>query len=453
MNKIKQNKITFILILAAIVIIFSSLTILCLPVLFNYKSKVTILEKNFYNNFKIYLKSSGDVSYKPFPRPHILVEKASINLTQPRVIDDLINTSNLKIFISLRDIYLRTFNNFLSAEISKTNLYFNFSDIKKIRNHLYQKINKPIIFNNCKIFINSKEKEVILISPIKKISYSINNKSKIKNFDIEGKIFGLNFKSQWKRSYDIPNQSVHSINIFNPNIEIKNIFQFKENEKFKAYTKIIYEQDKLEHDLEFNKNKIQIISKNKNDTNFNLDGNIQLKPFYFDGGVVIKNKKVENIIDNFLVNLLMYDKNYLGNLSGVFEVKLKKLNNKLIKSGELQIDINERVLILKKAKFQLGKIGNIESNISFVEDQGELRFLSKNYLNIENHIEFAKVFQIGTKKIKNIKQIYFDLDKNVGETDFIIKNVKINNLETQNSGEFLVKNIQNLRSFIRKVID
>ncbi len=453
MNKIKQNKITFILILAAIVIIFSSLTILCLPVLFNYKSKVTILEKNFYNNFKIYLKSSGDVSYKPFPRPHILVEKASINLKQPRVIDDLINTSNLKIFISLRDIYLRTFNNFLSAEISKTNLYFNFSDIKKIRDHLYQKINKPIIFNNCKIFINSKEKEVILISPIKKISYSINNKSKIKNFDIEGKIFGLNFKSQWKRSYDIPNQSIHSINIFNPNIEIKNIFQFKENEKFKAYTKIIYEQDKLEHDLEFNKNKIQITSKNKNDTNFNIDGNIQLKPFYFDGGVVIKNKKVENIIDNFLINLLMYDKNYLGNLSGVFEVKLKKLNNKLIKSGELQIDINERVLILKKAKFQLGKIGNIESNISFVEDQGELRFLSKNYLNIENHIEFAKVFQIGTKKIKNIKQIYFDLDKNVGETDFIIKNVKINNLETQNSEEFLVKNIQNLRSFIRKVID
>ena len=453
MNKIKQNKITFILILAAIVIIFSSLTILCLPVLFNYKSKVTILEKNFYNNFKIYLKSSGDVSYKPFPRPHILVEKASINLTQPRVIDDLINTSNLKIFISLRDIYLRTFNNFLSAEISKTNLYFNFSDIKKIRNHLYQKINKPIIFNNCKIFINSKEKEVILISPIKKISYSINNKSKIKNFDIEGKIFGLNFKSQWKRSYDIPNQSVHSINIFNPNIEIKNIFQFKENEKFKAYTKIIYEQDKLEHDLEFNKNKIQITSKNKNDANFNIDGNIQLKPFYFDGGVVIKNKKVENIIDNFLINLLMYDKNYLGNLSGVFEVKLKKLNNKLIKSGELQIDINERVLNLKKAKFQLGKIGNIESNISFIEDQGEIRFLSENYLNIENHIEFAKVFQIGTKKIKNIKQVYFDLDKNVGETDFILKNIKINNLETQNSEEFLVKNIQNLRSFIRKVID
>ena len=75
-------------------------------------------------------------------------------------------------------------------------------------------------------------------------------------------------------------------------------------------------------------------------------------------------------------------------------------------------------------------------------------------MNIKDHIEFAKVFQIGTKKVKNIKQIYFDLEKIVGETDFIIKNVKVNDLESKNSEEFfLVKNIQNLRSHIRKVID
>ena len=82
MNKIKQNKITFTLILSAIAIIFSSLTILSLPVLFNYKSKVTIIEKNFYKNFKIYLNSSGKISYKPFPKPHLLVENASLNLNK-----------------------------------------------------------------------------------------------------------------------------------------------------------------------------------------------------------------------------------------------------------------------------------------------------------------------------------------------------------------------------------
>ena len=454
MNKIKQNKITFTLILLSIAIIFSSLTILSLPVLFNYKSKVVKIEKNFYKNFKIYIKTSGNISYKPFPKPHLVVEKASINLSQSKENDDLINTSNLKIYISLRDIYLRTFNNFLSAEISDTNLYLQFSDLKEIRKHLYQKINKPIIFNNCKIFVNNKKKDVFLISPVKKISYKINDKIKTKNFNIIGEIFGLNFKSEWKRNYDNPDFSSHSINFYNPNIEIKNYFRIEENEKFGTQVEITYQQNKLEYDLKFNKDKIEINSPNKKNTNFNIDGKMQLNPFYFNGNILIKNIKVENLIDNFLLNLILYNKNYLGNLGGDFKIKFNELNNKLIKSGELEFNISEKILILKKVEFELDKIGNISTNINFVEDQGEIRFISENYLNIENHIEFAKAFQVGTKKIKDIKQIYFDLEKNVGESDFIIKNVKVDGSGSINSDEiFLIKNIQNLRSHIRKVIN
>ena len=180
MNKIKQNKITFILILSAIAIIFSSLTILSLPVLFNYKSKVATIEKNFFKNFKIYLNSSGKITYKPFPKPHLLVENASLNLSNSKIKNDLINTSNLKIYISLRDIYLRSFENFLSTEILDSNLELEVSDLKILRNHLYQKINKPIVLNNCKIFLKNNKKEVILISPVKKITYKINDKKRLK---------------------------------------------------------------------------------------------------------------------------------------------------------------------------------------------------------------------------------------------------------------------------------
>ena len=454
MNKIKQNKITFTLILLLIVIIFSSLTILSLPVLFNYESKVVKIEKNFYKNFKLYLKSSGNISYKPFPKPHLLVEKASINFSNSKKNDDFINTSNLKIFISLRDIYLRTFDSFLSSEISKTNLYFEFSDIIKIRKHLYQKINKPIIFKDCKIFVNNNQNEVILISPVKNISYKINNKARIKNFDINGEIFGLNFKSEWKRNYNKPKQSFHSMNFYNPNIQISNIFKYKENEKMNAITEIIFAQDKIEYEINFNKNIIEIISPNKKNTNFNINSKIQLNPFYFNGVIAIKNKKVEDIIDYFLSNLIFYDKKYLGNISGVFKFKFSELDNKLIKNGELEFNIREKILNFKQAKFELDKIGNITTEINLIEDKGELIFVTKNFLNIENHIEFAKAFQVGTKKVKNIKKIFFEVEKNIGETDFIIKNVKIGNLEKKVSEEiFLIKNIQNLRSSIRKIID
>ena len=59
-------------------------------------------------------------------------------------------------------------------------------------------------------------------------------------------------------------------------------------------------------------------------------------------------KKVEKIIDNFLLNLILYNENYLGNLNGLFKIKFDKLNNKLIKKGEIKLIINEKYYISLK---------------------------------------------------------------------------------------------------------
>ena len=455
MNKIKQNKITFTLILSAIAIIFSSLTILSLPVLFNYKSKVAIIEKNFYKNFKIYLNSKGKISYKPFPKPHLLVENSSINLSKSEDNQDLINTTNLKIYISLKDTYLRSFENFISTEIVDTNIELKISDVKQLRSHIYKKINKPIIFNNCKIFFKNKMNEVILISPLKKITYKINEKNKTKSLFINGNIFGLNFKSEWKRNYMKPNISLHNINFYNPNIEIKNILNFKTNKNFNLETKIVYAQDKMHYLSNFNNNIINISSPNNKNTNFNLNSKTLLKPFYFDGELQINDKKAEKIIDTILLKLLNYEDIFLGNFNGVLKIKFNEIKNKLIKKGEIDLSINEKVININKAKFILDKIGYINTKLSFSEDKGEIKLISKNQLNIENHIEFAKIFQIGSNKVKNIKIINFDIIKNYEETDFLITNVKINNVENVQKSEeiFVVKNIQNLRSYIREIID
>ena len=455
MNKIKQNKITFTIILTAILIIFSSLTILSLPVLFNYKSKVTIIEKNFYKNFKIFLNSSGKVTYKPFPKPHLLVENANLNLSNSFTNEGLINTKNLKIYLSLRDLYLRSFDNFVSTEISDTNLELKFIDIKEIRKHLYLNINKPIIFNNCKVFIRNKNNEVILISPIKKIFYKIDNKNKIKNFKVDGELFGLKYKSEWKRNYTKPKKSYHNISILNPNIEFKNILEIDDIKKIKSKIQVTLPQDKMEYDIQFNNGKIKISSPNNKKINFNLDSEVNLAPFYFEGGLKIKKKSIEKIIDNFLHFLLSKNQDYLGNFNGKLNITLDKINNKLIKKGEINLNIKEKIINVNKARFILDKVGYINTNINFIEEDGHVKFLSRNELNIENYIEFAKIFQIGSKKVKNIKHIYFVIEKNLGETDFIIKNVKINKKENSKieSEIFLVNNIQNLRSYIRKILN
>ena len=93
--------------------------------------------------------------------------------------------------------------------------------------------------------------------------------------------------------------------------------------------------------------------------------------------------------------------------------------------------------------------------MSVIKENEEIKFITNNHLFIENHIEFAKTFQIGSNKIKNIKSIYFDLIKNIGQSEFIITNIQIENSKYNKKSDeiYIVKNIQNLRAHIRKVID
>ena len=124
------------------------------------------------------------------------------------------------------------------------------------------------------------------------------------------------------------------------------------------------------------------------------------------------------------------------------------------KFGLKEIEIENNSLIKKEdLKKLLAPIYG--KNLFFLEKQGDLKFVSNNQLYVENHIEFAKTFQVGSKKIKHIKKIYFDLEKKIGVTEFIVTNIMIYKKDNKiNSNEtYIVKNIQNLRSHIREIID
>ena len=73
-------------------------------------------------------------------------------------------------------------------------------------------------------------------------------------------------------------------------MKLKIFLKFENNKKFKwKYSNKLYSQDKLEYNIKFNNNKINISSPNKKKTNFNINSKIQLNPFYFEWR--INNKK------------------------------------------------------------------------------------------------------------------------------------------------------------------
>ena len=450
-KKIDSSKI----ILPSIIVFFTVILFLSLPVLFNYNNLQNKIEKKFYSEFKINLKILGDISFKFFPRPHYLVNKANLDLNIEDDKSSIIEIKNLKIFIPTNKIYSKTEINIEGFEIHNTNIYFNIKDILDFRNHLYYKINKPIYIKKSKLFLLDKNKKTILISPIKKIKYLINNKNNSKELKIKGNIFDVDYYSFWKRDYDNPNKTLNEIRLKNPNLFIKNFFSFKGKLFFKGKSSINFLNEDIIINYLMKDSKIYIDSPNQNSgQKIKLNSKIELDPFFFDAKINIDQKDTNFLIDNLLSIILNSKEEYLGNMNGNLTLVVNNLKNSIINNGNINLSIKEKVIKLEKSLFEIKGIGKIRSDFRYYENKGDLIFASENILEITNKKEFSRKFQVNSKSVKNINKIYFDLEKNIDNGEISISNIYLNKIETENFSEeyYIIKNIQILKALVRNIL-
>ena len=111
---------------------------------FNYKSLQSEIETKFNKDFKINLKILDDISFRVFPRPHLLIKKANLDLNVEDEKSVILETEDLRLYIPSNKIYSKKDIIITDLEFGDLNLNLKLNDIKDIRNHLYYKINKPI---------------------------------------------------------------------------------------------------------------------------------------------------------------------------------------------------------------------------------------------------------------------------------------------------------------------
>ena len=99
MKKTKKKISTFSVILILILITSTTIIFLSIPVLFNYKSLESKIEKEFYSQFKINLKILGNINYLVFPSPHLFIDRANLSLDITKDNSSIVETNNVKIFI------------------------------------------------------------------------------------------------------------------------------------------------------------------------------------------------------------------------------------------------------------------------------------------------------------------------------------------------------------------
>jgi len=450
-KKINSSKV----ILTSILVFFTVILFLSLPVLFNYNSIQNQIEKKVYSEFKINLKIFDDISFKIFPRPHYLVKKANLDLNFKDEKSSIIETKNLKIFIPTKKIYSKSDIEINGFEISNANIYFKIEDILDFRNHLYYKINEPIYVKKSKFFLLDKNNKTILISPIREINYLINKNNNSKELKIKGNIFDVNYNSSWKRYYDKPKNTINVISLKNPNLFIKNLFSFEDKSNFKGKSSINFLNENIIINYLMKDNKIYINSPNQNNKQkIKLNSEIELDPFYFDATIDINKKDTNFLIDNLLNIILNSKEKYLGNMNGNLTLVINNLKSSIINNGKINLSVKEKEIKLKNSLFEIKDTGKLRSNFRYYENKGDLIFASENIFEITNKKEFSRKFQLSSNKVKNINKIYFDLEKNIDNGEISISNIYLNKIDTENFSEehYIIKNMQVLKVLIKNIL-
>ena len=444
------------IILSSIIVVFTIIIFLSLPVFFNYKSIQNEIENKFFSDFKINLKILDNISFRVLPRPHLLIKKANLDFNIEDEKSAIAKVQNLKLFIPSNKIYSK--KNIIITDIMFQNINLNLkiSDIKDIRNHLYYKINKPINISNIKIFLNDSKNNVILIAPIKKVNYQINENFSAKELQLKGTIFDIEFKSSWKKNYNEPKSSLNEIRLKNPNIYIKNIFKYENKKEFKGNSSIDFLNENISFNYNYKDSTIKINSpKKKNKQKIKFSSIVELNPFYFDGEIIFEEKKISFITDYILNSILNIDKKLLENLNGELKLSLSNLDSKILSNGKISLLINEGQIKALKSFFEMDKIGIIKSSYNYMIKEGELFFETKNVLSINDHKELAKKFQLNLKKVKNIDKVYFDFVRNIDTGDMFLLNIFINDKNSQNLLEEIIKtnNMLVLKSTLRDILN
>ncbi len=452
----KRKKIdSSTIILSSIIVIFTIIIFLSIPVFFNYKSIQNEIEDKFFLDFKINLKILDDISFRVLPRPHLLIKRANLDFNKDDKKSVITDVENLKIFIPSNKIYSKKNLTLTDFHCEDINLKLKMSDLSDIRNHLYFKINKPISATNIKIFLYDDKNNIILISPIKKLNYQINDNFTAKELKLKGSIFDIEFSSNWKRNYNEPKSTSNEINLKNPDIFIRNLYSYKSNKEFKGSSSIDFLNENISFTYKYEKSKLKINSpEKKNNQKIKFNSMIDLDPFYFNGEIIFEEKKLSFITDYILNFIFRIDKEFYKNLNGELKITLTNLDNKLFNNGKILISLDNGKIENLNSFIEMEKIGILKSTYKYKVKEGELFFQTKNELVIANQKELAKRFQLNLKKIKSIEKIFFDFERNIDTDEMFLSNVYLNNINSQNLLEEIINtnNMLVLKSTLRDIL-
>ena len=318
-----------------------------------------------------------------------------------------------------------------------------------------------MIIKKSKIFYKDiNNDEVILISNLNQLNYFI-NKNNQKKLNIKGNVFDTNFNFSWTKVLSNNNQSEFELKFRDPTILIENKI-IKNKKQNNGSAKIKFIDNKINFNYSYNKDEIKFNSIDKNYNKYSTEGNLNLKPFFFNISANIDNHKLDILIKNILFNYFNYKNNVHKNINGNLNLNFSNIQNAYLNEGYLNLVIEDEKILIKNNKLNIRKIGSIKMLRSmFFEEKGNLSFIAELQIIIENREEFYRRFSTPIKNRIDLESIFLILEQDLDNKKFTISNVSFNK---KNDFNFNIKelnliektpfdNFQKLRNLINNKLD
>ena len=273
------------------------------------------------------------ISFRFIPSPHLLIKKADLKIGKNEK-KELSKLKNVKVFISLLDLYNKDIFKIKRSEVKKANFYLNTISLKNFSTNLKKNIVNKLIIKKSTIFFKNKKKEIVLISTIK----NLNNKIDFLNskiLKINGNVFDSDFELKYLLDYEFPNIQNLSIELKNPNIYFENIIEDnlqKENNIRKGNLILQFLSQKNNILYKIDNNNIKFSNSNIRNSTFNLKGSLNYKPFYFNLSLDLLENNLTGL-ENYLYLIYKNENLKFENLSGKLRINFKNIDHKSLKKG------------------------------------------------------------------------------------------------------------------------
>ena len=439
----------FHLVIVFFVIFFGTAIFFSIPTFYDYKKYNQKIENTINKEFKINLQNLESISFRFIPSPHLLIKKADLKIKEDEL-NPISNLENIRIFISLTDLYRDDIFKIKKVVIKKANLYLNKKSGLNFINNLKKNIVNDLRINNSTLFFKDDKEEIVFISKLKNLIYKIDLINNKKILLINGNIFDSNYNLNYFIDYEEPNTQNLNINLKNPNIIFNNkliedIFSSKSKQEGELLTKFLNNKNNLKYTIV--DNEINFIEQKVNNTNFDLLGSIAFQPFYFDLSINLKKNDlidVENIIFQIFSNKDMKFKN----LSGKLNINFENLDNKIINSGLLNLTFENSRILTKNFKLNLDDFGSLEIlDYEYLTNINQVLQM-KVKANVLNKEKFNRFLFSYKKNIINSDYIFFTYQYNIDSGNSFIST--ISNKGFLNNNEFYkFKNLQQLKNLLR----